>query len=483
MVTKKVLSVISKMQKAGYECFLVGGAVRDMLLKRDFESGPLDFATNATPEETMKVFPSSKYENKFGTVIAHIYPSYTGLQTEGLTKQFRGVYTRADSSSSGISEDEIVEITTYRSETTYADSRHPDVVTWGNTIYEDLKRRDFTINALATDGKKIIDEYKGQEDLKAGIIRTVGNPTKRFSEDALRMMRAVRFACELHFTIDQVTLDAIQSQSKRLSKVSMERIRDEFMKILKSDMPDEGIKVLRNTELLRVFLPELYDTFGVGQVSPQRHHIYDVGTHLLNTLAACKNSDPIVRLACLLHDIGKPKVRQILDSGVVTFYNHEIVGTDMVFDIANRLRLSKKDTILLTKLVRYHQFVVTENLTDNAVRRFIRQIGVENIQNMLDLRFADRIGSGAKADSWRFDLFRKRLEEVQHEPFAVKDLAIDGNDVMKFYDKKPGPFIGEVLDKVFAEVTEHGLENKKEVLLEYLKKSKIQSASWRTNVK
>lgn len=449
MVTKKNISlspfaqsVIATMKQAHYECYLVGGSVRDLFLKRNQINEPLDFATNATPEQIIEVFPNSKYENNYGTVMV-LFP-----------------------------EQEYIEITTYRCESTYSDARHPDKVYWGKTIEQDVERRDFTINALAFDGISLVDKFGGQNDIKEKIIKTVGKPNDRFTEDALRMMRAIRFACQLQFVIDQDTLLSIQKNSGLLFKISMERVRDEFLKILGSDSPHHGILLLKNTDLLKLFLPELYNAFGVGQISPNRHHIYDVGTHLIKTLEACKNPDPIVRLACLLHDIGKPKTRKVLDSGVVTFYNHEIVGTEMAFEIAKRIKLSKKDTVKLTKLVRYHQFVVTENLTDNAVKRFIRQIGKEYLYEMLDVRFADRIGSGAKADSWRFDLFRKRLEKVQEVVFEVKDLAIDGNDVMHYFNQKPGPFIGDVLDKVFFEVTEKGMKNDKETLLNYLKEIK-----------
>jgi putative nucleotidyltransferase with HDIG domain len=455
ILPKKAKNLLAFFQKQSIECYLVGGFIRDYLLNSAVTStANLDFTTEATPEQILTFFPEGKYENQFGTVILPL----------------NKIASRLNLKPEDYVESDYFEVTTFRSEKGYLDRRHPDQIVWGKTINEDLQRRDFTINALATrDGEKILDLFQGQADLKNRIIRTVGKPEERFDEDALRLLRAVRFASTLNFQIEEKTLLALCKNWQNLSFISWERIRDEFFKILSGPHPKQGVQLLKDTNLLVVFLPELLKTVGVGQKSPQRHHIYDVYTHSLETLAACPNPDPIVRLACLLHDIGKPITRQVLETGVVTFYNHEIVGTDLVYEIGKRLRLTNKDLARLTKLVRYHQFVVSEQMTDNALRRFIREVGTENILAILDLRLADRLGSGSKASSWRLDLFKKRLVEVQKEPFLVKDLKISGQDVLKLFNISPSPRVGRILKSIFAKVEKHELENNRETLLSFIK--------------
>jgi putative nucleotidyltransferase with HDIG domain len=456
----KAKKIISFFEKRGFECYVVGGFIRDSLIEgRKVDKTSLDFATNATPDEMLKILPEGKYENRFGTVI---FPLKYIAEKIGLIKK-------------DFNEKDIFEITTYRCENNYKDHRHPEKVSWGKSITEDLERRDFTINAMAFDGNVLVDPFNGTKDIKEKIIKAVGNPLVRFKEDALRMLRAVRFACTLDFLIEEKTLFALDQSSQLLINISFERIRDEFLKILGSEKPDKGILLLRKVGLLKEFLPELNITFGVSQKSPKRHHIYDVGTHLVKTLAACKPTDPIVRLACLLHDIGKGKVRDVNKEGIVTFYNHEIIGTEIAYEIGMRLRLSKADLHRLTKLVRFHQFSVTEKQTDKAIRRFIRQVGKENLNDMLSLRTADRIGSGARATSWRTDLFKEKLIEVQKKPFTVSDLKIGGLEVMEIFKIKPGPKVGQVLNTVFEEVVNNNLENNKKDLLKYLKELKKKS--------
>lgn len=436
----KAKKIIQKLKKPGFEVYIVGGYIRDLLLKRAKNSIGIDFTTNATPEQIQTIFPQAKYENRFGTVIIPL------------------------------ENHDYVEITTYRTEHSYSDCRHPDQVVWGKTLKEDLKRRDFTINAFCYDGQTFVDLFAGLKDLKNKVIRTIGKPEERFQEDALRLMRAVRFSSELGFSIEPLTLKAISENAKLLESISHERIRDEFIKILSSNHAEQGVILLKDTGLLNIFLPELVEAFSIEQVSPQRHHIYDLGTHLVKTLAECQNPDPIVRLASLLHDIGKIKTRAVTKDGVVTFYNHEVVGTDMAYQIGTRLKLSKKQLYQLTKLVRFHQFTVSELQTDKALRRFIRNVGKENLEDILDLRFADRLGSGAKPTSWRTELFLKRLKQVQQEPFSIKDLKINGADVMKILKLKPGPKVGHILQELFNRVENQDLKNDRKVLLSQLKK-------------
>jgi len=435
---KSVSDILKKFRDKKFEIYIVGGAVRDILMGKTVHDW--DFTTNATPEEILKVLPDGFYDNVFGTV---------GLAVEGFERPF--------------------EITTFRTEEGYSDRRRPDKVSWGKTLEEDLSRRDFTINAIALDDNgKIIDPFGGEKDLKEKLIRAVGDANERFDEDALRMMRAVRIAAELGFTIEDKTFEAIKRNAPLIGKIAKERVKDELFKLLSSSYPYEGIILFRNSGLMNEILPELEKCFGVEQKSVGRHHIYDVGTHLLMSLKECKSPDPVTRFATLIHDIGKPQTYKKLETGVITFYNHEMVSTKIAVSIADRLRFSKKEKDKFVTLVRWHQFTVGEMQTDNAIRRFIRNVGKQNLDEMLALRVADRLGSGAKETSWRLEDFKKRLIEVQKQPFAVADLKIDGNDVMKALNLKPGPKVGEILEKLFEEVVENKTPNERKALLKKL---------------
>jgi tRNA nucleotidyltransferase (CCA-adding enzyme) len=439
---ENVKQILNKFSKANYEIYIVGGAVRDILMSRIVNDW--DFTTNAKPEEILKVIPEGFYDNTYGTV---------GLSCDNDLKPF--------------------EITTFRTEQGYSDSRHPDKISWGKTLEEDVSRRDFTINALAMDTNlKIIDLFKGQEDIKDKLIRAVGDPNERFSEDALRMMRAVRIAGELNFTIEKETFEAIKKNAPLINKIAKERVKDELFKLLKSPNPYEGMVLFRESGLMAEVLPEMEKCFGVEQKSPGRHHIYDVGTHLLMSLKSCKSEDVITRFATLIHDIGKPQTYRKLETGVITFYNHEMVSTRIAENIADRLRFSKKEKDKFVLLVRWHQFTVDEHQTDSAIRRILRNVGLENMEDMLALRVADRLGGGARETSWRLEEFKTRLIEVQKQPFSIKDLKINGNDVMKELNLKPGPEVGKILEKLFEEVVEKKVENKKEELLEKLSEYK-----------
>lgn len=458
-----VKEILAKFEQAGYEIYIVGGAVRDILQGR--QTYDWDFTTNATPEQILQVFPEGFYDNKFGTV--------------GIADQ---------------SHEHPYEITTFRREAGYSDRRRPDKVEWGNSLQEDLARRDFTVNAMAlglgegrsaqnTEEKNKIDSslcalrtmhlhdpFNGQKDLKAKVIRAVGNAVERFDEDALRMMRAVRIAAELGFIIEHQTFEAIKMNSQHIQLVAQERTKTELSKILASNNPYEGIVMLCNSGLATHILPELVSCFGVEQKSPERHHIYDVGTHCLLSLKFCPSKDPVVRFATLVHDIGKPKTQKITEKGIITFYNHEVVGARMAKEIANRLRMSHEERDKLWKLVRWHQFTVSEKQSDSALRRFIRNVGRENVQDMLDLRTGDRLGGGAAQTSWRLEEFKKRLEEVQKQPFSIRDLKINGRDVMEILDTGSGPKIGDVLNKLFEEVEEDQTKNNRDYLLARIKK-------------
>ena len=443
---KEVVKLMKKFQENKFQIYVVGGAVRDVLLdpstllrtssKKDMELD-WDFTTNTTPEQIQKLFPDSFYNNVYGTVSIPM--------------------VRAS---------QVFEITPFRTESNYSDSRHPEKIEWAKTVEEDLSRRDFTINAIAYDGSKIFDPYGGQNDLKNKLIKAVGDPDVRFKEDSLRLLRAIRFTSQLGFLIEDKTKESIQKNSGLITKVSAERIRDEFLKILSGDHPSEGILFLKSTGLLSYILPEVDICFTIPQKSPKRHHIYDVGTHLVMALKNCPSKDPITRFATLIHDIGKAKTfHKDEKTELITFHNHEVVGKRQAEIIADRFKLSNKQKEKLVTLVAEHQFTVSEDQTDKAVRRFIRGVTKEYLNDMLDLRTADRIGSGATPTSWRTELFKKRLEEVRKQPFSIKDLRIDGNDVMNILKIKPGKQVGEVLQNLFDEVVEGKIKNERDVLL------------------
>jgi len=428
-----VLEFMNTIRESGFEVYVVGGAVRNLILNKPVTNW--DFTTNATPEKIQKLFPDSFYHNTYGTVTIK-------------------------------NGNDLFEITPFRKESNYTDNRHPEKIEWAKTVGEDLARRDFTINAMAFDGEKIIDIFEGKKHIDERKIVAVGNADTRFQEDALRMMRGIRFASQLGFLIDDETRNAMTRNSKLIKNISWERIRDELLKIVGSDHSAEGVLFLKSTGILKHILPELNDCFAIPQKSPNRHHIYDVGTHLVMSLKSCPSSDPVTRLASLLHDIGKVGTfHKDQKTQMITFYNHEVIGTIQAKQIADRLRLSNEQKTKFVRLIEFHQFTVTEDQTDKAVRRFIKDVGKEYIQDMLDLRTADRVGSGATPTSWRLDLFKKRIVEVQKEPFTVKDLKVDGTDVMKVLNIKPSKQVGDILDKLFEQVVEKKLENDREILL------------------
>lgn len=453
-----VKKILNKFEKNDFEIYIVGGVVRDLLLKRP--AVDWDFTTNATPKEILALFPDGFYDNQFGT-IGIVNPK------EKKKKVYYG-------------KPPIYEITTFRKEIGYTDRRRPDKVVWGKKIEEDLIRRDFTVNAMALkrerEGKrareqelKLTDPHNGQKDIKAKLIRAVGAPDKRFQEDALRMMRAVRIATQLGFKIEEKTFQAIQKNVVLLDHISAERIRDELLKLLSYKYAADGYMILRNSGLAAKILPEVEKMFGVEQKSPGRHHLDDVGTHAIKSLKASKANDPIVNLAILLHDVGKPITVGKDKKGAITFYNHEVVGASIARNIARRLRFSKKDEQRLFLLVRWHQFSVDERQTDKAFRRFIKNVGKENLTDILEARRADRVGGGARETSWRFERFKKKLVEVQKQPFSVTDLKVNGNDVMKSLGIRPGPLVGKVLNQLFEEVVENKKKNEKKYLLKRIK--------------
>jgi poly(A) polymerase/tRNA nucleotidyltransferase (CCA-adding enzyme) len=443
-IPKEVKSVIEKLEKSGFEAYVVGGCVRDAL--RGIEPEDWDIATNAKPKEIGEIFLRSFSDNKFGTVTV-----LTGSKSQKLKE---------------------IEITPYRVDEKYTDKRHPDKIKWAKTIEEDLSRRDFTINAIALNAEtlRIIDPFAGQKDLKEKIIRAVGNAEDRFSEDALRMMRAVRFATTLGFKIEEKTKRAIKKNSRLLRVISKERIRDEFLKIVMSERADEGIELLRELSLLKYVIPELEEGYGVGQ---NKHHIYECYQHSLLSLkyAAKNNFNKIVCLAALFHDIGKPRAKKGEGPGS-TFYSHEIIGAKMTFQILRRLRFPKKEIDKIVKLVRYHLFYYNVGeVSDSSVRRLVRQVGPENMEELLQVRMADRIGSGVpKAEPYKLRHLKYIVEKVSQDPISVKMLKIDGNDVISILKIKPGPKVGEILDTLLGYALEDPKKNERKFLEKEIKK-------------
>jgi len=449
-IPKEVIFIIEKSQKKGFEAFIVGGCVRDFL--RDVEPQDWDITTNAKPKEIQEIFPKSFYENKFLTVTVQTKSSNPGLKE--------------------------IEITTYRLETKYTDKRHPDEVRFAKTLKEDLSRRDFTVNAMATcstSGVKqveIVDLFGGQEDLKNKIIRTVGDPKERFSEDALRMLRAVRFAVVLgkDWKIDKTTAQAIKENSFLLKMISKERIRDELMKIIMSERATEGIDLLRELKLLNYIIPELLEGYKVSQ---NKHHIYDCYEHSLKSLdyAAKRKFNKFVRLAALLHDIGKPRAKEG-EGPDATFYNHEIIGAKITIQILNRLKFSKKDVEKIVKLVRHHLFYYNVGeVSESSVRRLVRQTGPENMEELLQVRYCDRIGSGCpKAEPYKLRHLRYVIEKVSKNPVSVKTLKTNGNDIMRILKVGQGHRIGQILDVLLSYALEEPKKNEKEILEKEIKK-------------
>lgn len=434
----EVITIWKKLITNGYQAYLVGGCVRDLILKR--KPKDWDITTNARPEEILKLFPTqSFYENRFGTV---------GVKTNSLDETLK-----------------IIEITTFRIEGKYSDFRRPDEIKFASKLEEDLKRRDFTINSLALSFEgEIIDLFDGLKDLKNKIIRCIGNPEERFREDSLRMIRAIRFACELEFEIEIKTFKGIQKNVELIQYIANERIRDEFIKIIMNKNAIFGIELLRKSGLLKEILPELERTYGVTQ---NKHHKYDVYTHSLKALeyAVKKNYSLEIRLAALFHDIGKPLTKQG-EGPNCTFYMHEIIGTKMTKKILERLRFSKDIIKKVTHLIRHHMFYFEiEKVTPSAVRRFIRRVGEENLEDLFKLREADRIGSGVpKAIPYRLRYLKFLIEKTKKESIKPTLLKINGNDILNM-GVPQGPKVGWILKALLEEVLDEPQKNEKNYLL------------------
>ncbi len=486
-IPHEVQQIIATLQKAGFEAYAVGGCVRDLLLNKT--PNDWDITTNAKPNEIQKLFPRSFYTNQFGTVtILTSPPPYKGGD--------KGVVAE-------------VEVTTYRVDVDYSDQRHPDEIKFTNSLREDLARRDFTINAMALspntdsppfkggdkgvviDGQLIIDPFGGIKDLHNKTIRAVGNPSDRFAEDALRLLRAVRLAAQLEFTIDgnppnkggeggfrhppsdkPNTFAAIIDHAADIKVVSQERVRDELIKIVMSHQPEYGFNLLQTTGLLAIILPELAEGIGVDQ---NKHHTFTVYEHSIKSLQYAANfgySLPI-RLAALFHDIGKPRTKHAKAEDY-TFYAHDIVGARMTATLMKRLKFPNETTDQVVHLIRHHMFYYDiGKVTETGARRLLRRVGKENFKDLIKLRIAERKGSGVpKAEPYRLRHLQFLVEKAAQQPVSVRQLAIGGNDLIKELNLKPSPIIGGILNALLAEVLDDPAKNTRDHLLKQAAKLK-----------
>lgn len=436
-IPNQVKFVLSALQSANFEAFIVGGCVRDLL--RGVDPKDWDITTNAKPDEIMRLFPDSFYDNAFGTV---------GVK-----------------SGSNKPELAIVQITTYRIEDKYSDKRHPDRIVFAGKLGDDLKRRDFTINALAMGSKlELTDLFGGQEDLKNKLIHAVGEPKDRFSEDALRMMRAVRLATELGFSIEEKTFQAIKDNAHWIDDIAKERIRDELIKTMDSKNAYWGVLMLHNCSLLEHVIPELEAGVSVTQ---NKHHVYTVFEH--NTLAlkwGAEHDYPFhVKLAALLHDVGKPMAKRG-EGPEATFYGHELAGARITKKILARLKFRQKLQHIVTLLVKYHLFYYNVGeVTPRSVRRLVAKVGRENMADLIKVRICDRMGSGVpKAEPYRLRHFKYMVERVQKDPISRKMLKVKGDEVMKILGIQPGHKVGWIIAVLLDEVLDEPKLNKKTYL-------------------
>jgi tRNA nucleotidyltransferase (CCA-adding enzyme) len=485
-IPKEVSHVTNTLEKAGFEAYLVGGCVRDLIIGN--KPKDWDVTTNANPEQIISLFEKTVYENTFGTVGVVVSSTDAKALVDKQEIEEKNVSHVTDPKSEN--EDLkvktlIIEVTPYRIEAKYSDFRHPDEVRFSDKLEDDLKRRDFTINALALSHKgHLIDLFNGLKDIKDKILRAVGDPDDRFEEDALRILRAVRFACQLDFSVSYEVTESISRNSILIKKISKERIRDEFIKIIMSKNSASGIVMLQKFGLLKNIIPELEEGIGCEQSG---EHIYDVWNHLLHALqhAADKNWSLEIRLAALFHDIGKPKSRREIEFSLTknsptfalgdkragnprlpeflsgktlakkkfTFYGHEVVSARMTKKIMERLKFSKSEIELVEKLVRNHMFFSdTELITLSAVRRIIVKVGKENIWALMNVRECDRVGMKKKEAPYRLRKYFAMIEEALRDPISVSQLKINGEFMIKELNIKPGPRMGWILNALLEEV-------------------------------
>jgi len=482
-IPKEVSHVTSTLEKAGFEAYLVGGCVRNLVM--GIKPKDWDLTTNAKPDQITGLFEKTIYENTFGTVGVCVPPFDKSQDVPRETEYM------------------VIEVTPYRTEAKYSDFRHPDEVKFSDKLEDDLKRRDFTMNAMALSSNgHLVDLFGGLKDIENKTIRTVGEPEERFSEDALRMLRAIRFSVQLNFSVAYEVLENISKNSNLIKKISVERIRDEFVKIILSENPSTGIVMLQKFGLLKNIIPELEEGIGCEQLG---EHIFDVWDHLLHALqhAADKNWPLEIRLSALFHDIGKPRSRRLAEPNAFTqslgpslrsatpsqkhmssaskkkftFYGHEVIGAKMAKKIMERLKFSKKEIELVEKLVRNHMFFSDiEQITLSAVRRIITKVscstkatqdkGQHPIWDLMKVRECDRVGMKKKEAPYRLRKYFAMIEEALRDPISVGQLKIDGEYMMQELKIKPGPRMGWMLHALLEEVLDDPKKNTVEHLSE-----------------
>lgn len=434
-LTDDLRKIASILDKRGFSCYLVGGAVRNQLL--GIEEKDYDLATDALPEDIIEIFH-------------RVIP--TGIKHGTVTVLFKG---------------EAYEVTTFRVDGKYTDGRRPDSIHYTSDINEDLKRRDFTINSIAYHilNEELIDPNKGLEDLDRKIIRAIGNPDKRFQEDGLRPLRACRFAAQLNFAIEEETFSAISRNLDKFRSVSKERIYDELIKTMKADNPSITFRHLLHSGLLKIISEDLFNCVGVEQ---RERHKCDVFEHLIQTCDSCPRSDKILRFAGLFHDLGKVTTLQFKEDGTPTFYNHEIPSAQLAVKIMKELKFPNKDIQKIEHLILHHMFNYTREWTDSAVRRFISKVGTEHIEDLLILQKADMTSMHrGDEDYLLLEEFKNRIDGIiaTESAFSIKDLAINGNDLFQEIDIPKGPVMGRVLQKLLDYVLDDPQRNIKETLL------------------
>ncbi len=436
LLNKKLKSFARVFKEHHYSCYLVGGALRNFYAH--MEPSDYDFATDAAPEDVIRIF-------------SHVIP--TGIKHGTVTVLFMG---------------EQYEVTTFRIESSYSNARHPDSVRYSSSILEDLKRRDFTINSLALDMNTgdLVDPHHGIEDIKNKTIRAIGNPVDRFNEDGLRLMRGCRFTSQLDFTIEKKTLEAMTLCSQNILKVSMERIRDEIIRILATDKPSTALFFLEKTGITSHIIPELMECRGVEQ---KGYHNFDVLSHLYYSCDGADKHNLNVRLAALLHDLGKPQSLNRDEGGIPTFYNHEKFSSRQCEKVLRRLKFSN-DTVKKTcHLVEHHMFHYTPDWSDGAVRKFIQRVGIDALDDLFELRLADQYGMQNKRfDPYQLYQFIDRINNVLKEDTALslKDLAINGRILQQQLHMERGPAVGIILKELLDTVLDDPSLNTKEKLLE-----------------
>lgn len=433
-IPKEIRYIAETLAGVGHKAYVVGGALRDFFMNR-IDENDFDMATDASPERLMALFP-------------RVVP--TGIK-HGTMTILAGRYS--------------VEITTFRSERGYSDGRRPDSVEFVGDIREDLSRRDFTMNALALDplSGELLDPFGGREDIAGRLIRSVGDPAHRFAEDGLRPLRAVRFAAQLGFAIDEATFSTIPSTLTTFKKVSMERVRDEFLKIILSPSPSTGLRLLERSGLLAEILPELMPARGCEQ---KGLHAFDVMDHLFLSVDAAP-ADAVLRLAALFHDAGKPGASAPGSEGQPTFYNHEKLSASIAASAMRRLKFPNETIEGVVHLVKNHMFNFTEDWTDAAVRRFIARVGAGSIDDLLELRIADAAATrGTRPDPRPLDTFRARIADILEKDaaFSVADLRVDGNDLSSIGIPK-GPAMGKILGELLETVLDDPEQNERATLL------------------